>query len=157
MGNEFGQGPEWRSAWETDWWQLSMEPHQGIKNLARDLNRLYRDLPALYDLDFEQGGFSWIDCQDSEQTLLSFIRRGRNGETVIAVFNFTPVPRNAYRIGLPFGCTYRELFNSDSQYYGGSNHGNGCDIHAQATPWMGLPCSAEIELPALSCILLQPV
>jgi 1,4-alpha-glucan branching enzyme len=157
MGNEFGQGPEWRSAWETEWWQLSMEPHQGIKNLARDINRLYRDLPALYELDFEQGGFSWIDCQDSEQTLLSFIRRGRNGETVIAVFNFTPVPRSAYRIGLPFGCTYRELFNSDSKYYGGSNQGNGCDIPAQATPWMGLPYSAEIELPALSCILLQPV
>ncbi len=157
MGNEFGQGPEWRSAWETEWWQLSMEPHQGIKNLARDLNRLYRDLPALHELDFEQGGFSWIDCQDSEQTLLSFIRRGRNGETVIAVFNFTPVPRNAYRLGLPFGCAYRELFNSDSQYYGGSNQGNGCDIHAQTTPWMGLPYSAEIELPALSCILLQPV
>lgn len=157
MGNEFGQGPEWRSAWETEWWQLSMEPHQGIKNLARDINRLYRDLPALYELDFEQEGFSWIDCQDSEQTLLSFIRRGRNGETVIAVFNFTPVPRNAYRIGLPFGCTYRELFNSDSKYYGGSNQGNGRDILAQATPWMGLPYSAEIELPALSCILLQPV
>jgi 1,4-alpha-glucan branching enzyme len=156
MGNELGQGPEWRSAWEVDWWQLGMQPHQGIHNLARDLNRLYRDMPALHELDFEQAGFSWIDCQDAEHTLLSFIRRGRNGESIIAAFNFTPVPRNKYRIGLPFDCAYRELFNSDSEYYGGSNLGSGGSIHAEHTPWMGQPFSAEIELPPLAAVLLIP-
>lgn len=157
MGNEFGQGPEWQSAWEIDWWQLGMEPHQDTLNMVRDLNRLYRSLPALHELDFEQGGFSWIDCQDSEQTLLSFIRRGRNGETVIAAFNFTPVPRSKYRIGLPAECSYREIFNSDSEYYGGSNQGNGEGIHAENKPWMNQPYSAEIELPPLACVMLMPV
>lgn len=157
MGNEFGQGPEWKSAWEVDWWQLGMEPHQCLLNLSRDLNRLYRDLPALHELDFEQTGFSWIDCQDAEHTLLSFIRRGRKGELVIAVFNFTPVPRSGYRIGLPFNTSYREIFNSDSEYYGGSNQGNGSGIHAESKPWMGLPYSAEIELPPLACTLLTPM
>ncbi|MDX8399682.1 MAG: 1,4-alpha-glucan branching protein GlgB [Gallionellaceae bacterium] len=156
MGNEIAQGPEWRDGWEIEWWQLGMEPHQGIQNLARDMNRLYRDMGALHELDFEQAGFSWIDCQDAEHSLLSFIRRGRNGESVLAIFNFTPVPRSKYRIGLPVEGSYREILNSDSEYYGGSNLGNGHAIQAQHTPWMGLPYSAEIELPPLSCILLQP-
>jgi len=157
MGNEIGQGPEWKSGWEVEWWQLGTELHQGIQNLSRDLNHLYRDLRALHEQDFEQAGFSWIDCQDAERTLLSFIRRARNGESVVSAFNFTPVPRNKYRIGLPFDCSYREIFNSDSQYYGGSNHGNGNVIKAESTPWMGQPYSAEIELPPLACVILQPV
>jgi 1,4-alpha-glucan branching enzyme len=157
MGNEIAQGPEWRAAWEVDWWQLKMELHKGVFNMVRDLNRLYISTPALYELDFEQGGFSWIDCQDTEHTLLSFIRRGRNGETVVAAFNFTPVPRNRYRIGLPYDCSYREIFNSDSAYYGGSNLGNGGGIRADKTPWMGQPYSAEIEIPPLASILLIPV
>jgi 1,4-alpha-glucan branching enzyme len=157
MGNELAQGAEWRSAWEIDWWQLDTALHQGVFNMVRDMNRLYRDLPALHELDFEQAGFSWIDCQDVEHTLLSFIRRGRNGETVIAAFNFTPVARNRYRIGLPYDCTYREFFNSDSEYYGGSNHGNGSGIRAEKTPWMGQPYSAEIEIPPLASIMLMPV
>jgi 1,4-alpha-glucan branching enzyme len=134
-----------------------MELHKGVFNMVRDLNRLYISTPALYELDFEQGGFSWIDCQDTEHTLLSFIRRGRNGETVVAAFNFTPVPRNRYRIGLPYDCSYREIFNSDSAYYGGSNLGNGGGIRADKTPWMGQPYSAEIEIPPLASILLIPV
>jgi 1,4-alpha-glucan branching enzyme len=134
-----------------------MEPHQGLLNLSRDLNHLYRDLPALHELDFEQAGFSWIDCQDAEHTLLSFIRRGRNGETLVAALNFTPVPRNKYRIGLPYDCSYREIFNSDSEHYGGSNMGNGSGIRAEKMPWMGQPYSAEIELPPLACIMLLPV
>jgi len=90
MGNEFGQGREWRSSWELEWWQLGLEPHRGIQSMVRDLNHLYRNLPALYEQDFGQGGFSWIDCQDAERSLLSFLRRGRNGETVVVAFNFTP-------------------------------------------------------------------
>jgi 1,4-alpha-glucan branching enzyme len=157
MGNEFGQGPEWRAAWEIDWWQLQMDLHKGVFNMVRDLNRLYLEMPALHELDFEQNGFSWIDCQDADQTLLSFIRRGRQGETLVVAFNFTPVPRNHYRIGLPYDCSYREIFNSDSEYYGGSNKGNGGGIRAEKTPWMGQPYSAEIEIPPLASIILIPV
>jgi 1,4-alpha-glucan branching enzyme len=157
MGNEIGQGPEWQSGWEVDWWQLEYESHQGIQKLMRDLNHLYRNLPPLHELDFEQSGFSWLDCQDAARSLLSYIRRGRNGEIVIAAFNFTPVPRNRYRIGLPFNCSYREIFNSDSQFYGGSNMGDGGEIHAEQMPWMGQPYSAEIELPPLAGIVLAPI
>lgn len=156
MGNEFGQGREWRSGWELEWWQLGLEPHYGIQNLVRDLNRLYRTLPALHEQDFEQAGFSWIDCQDAERSLLSFMRRGLNGETVIIALNFTPVPRHRYRIGVPFHCTYQEIFNSDSHHYGGSNLGNSGEIHAELLPWMELPYSIEIELPPLAGIILTP-
>ncbi|MBI4938329.1 MAG: 1,4-alpha-glucan branching protein GlgB [Nitrosomonadales bacterium] len=156
MGNEFAQGREWSSRWELEWWQLGIEQHRGVQNVMRDLNRLYRDLPALHELDFEQAGFSWIDCQDAAHSLLSFIRRGRNREEVVAAFNFTPVPRDRYRIGLPSGCVYREIFNSDSQYYGGSNLGNAGEIRAEPVPWMGQPYSAEIQLPPLAGILLAP-
>jgi 1,4-alpha-glucan branching enzyme len=156
MGNEFGQGREWRSSWELEWWQLGLESHRGIQSLVRDLNHLYRNLPALYEQDFEQDGFSWIDCQDAEHSLLSFMRCGRNGETVVAAFNFTPVPRHRYRIGVPFDCAYREIFNSDSHYYGGGNLGNSSELHATSLPWMGKPYSVEIELPPLACIMLTP-
>lgn len=156
MGNEFAQGPEWRSSWEVDWHQLGIEFHRGIHSLAHDLNHLYRDLPALYEQDFMQSGFSWLDCQDAERSLLSFLRRGRHGETVVVALNFTPVPRNRYRIGLPFNCAYWEIFNSDSQYYGGTNMGNAGEIHAEQVPWMGQPFSAEIELPPLAGIMLAP-
>ena len=157
MGNELGQGHEWRSGWEVDWWQLGQSLHQGMQHLARDLNRLYRDLPALHELDFEQTGFGWIDCQDADHSLLSFVRRGRNGETVLAVFNFTPVPRHGFRQGLPFGGVWREVLNSDSEYYGGSNVGSGGERHAEAMPWMGQSHSLLIELPPLACVVLQPV
>jgi 1,4-alpha-glucan branching enzyme len=156
MGNEFAQGREWRSSAELDWWQLDIAPHRGIQNAVRDLNRLYRELPALYQQEFDQAGFSWLDCQDAERTLLSYLRRATNGETVVVALNFTPVPRSFYRIGLPYDGTYREIFNSDSTYYGGSNMGNGSSIRAEATPWMGQPFSAEIELPPLAGIMLVP-
>lgn len=157
MGNEFAQGREWRSSAELDWWQLGIEQHRGIQNAVRDLNRLYRELPALHQHEFDQSGFAWLDCQDAERTLLSFLRRAGNGNIVVVALNFTPVPRSFYRIGLPYDCTYREIFNSDSTYYGGSNSGNGSGIRAEATPWMGQPFSAEIELPPLAGIMLAPV
>ena len=157
MGNEIGQGHEWNSGWEVDWWQLEYESHRGIQILTRDLNHLYRNLPSLHELDFDQNGFSWLDCQDAARSLLSFVRRARNGEIVIVAFNFTPVPRNAYRIGLPFNGSYQEIFNSDSQYYGGSNMGDAGEILAEQIPWMGQPYSAEIELPPLAGVVLAPI
>lgn len=154
MGNEFGQNREWRSSWELEWWQLGNAPHRGVQNLMRDLNRLYRDLPALHQLDFEQSGFTWIDCQDAEHSVLSYIRRDRDYNTVAVALNFTPVPRHNYRIGLPSAGSYRELMNSDSHHYGGSNVGNDGEIRAEAIPWHGQPYSAAVNLPPLAGLLL---
>jgi len=155
MGNELGQGHEWRSGWEVDWWQLGQEGHRGVQGMVRDLNRLYRDEPALHELDFAQEGFAWIDCNDAERTVLVFQRRARDGSPLVVALNFTPVPRSAFRIGLPQAGVYREVFNSDSQYYGGGNIGNAGAIQAEPTPWMGQGYSAEVELPPLACIVLK--
>ena len=155
MGNELGQGREWQARWELDWGLLAIHWHDGVRRMMRDLNRMHRELPALYELDFSPEGFQWIDCHDADQSTLSYIRRARDGSFVVVVLNFTPVPRRHYRIGLPSGGSYREIFNSDSEYYSGSNLGNG-SIVADALPWMGLPCSAAITLPPLAGVVLQP-
>ncbi|MEO9038756.1 MAG: 1,4-alpha-glucan branching protein GlgB [Gallionella sp.] len=156
MGNEIAQGREWQAKWELEWWQLGEELHQGVQNLTHDLNRLYTKLPALHDLDFQPDGFAWINCNDAEKSVLSFQRRARDGSSAIIALNLTPVPRNHYRIGLPIQAEYREVLNSDSQYYAGSNIGNAGSIIAEAIPWMGLPYSAEISLPPLAGVILVP-
>jgi 1,4-alpha-glucan branching enzyme len=157
MGNEFAQGREWQDKWELEWWQLGEALHRGMHNLCHDLNVLYRDLPTLHDLDFQSEGFSWIDCTDAAKSVLSYQRRARNGSSVIVALNLTPLPRQHYRIGLPALGEYREILNSDSEYYAGSNLGNAGSITAEAMPWMGLPYSAEITLPPLAGVILQPV
>ncbi|MDX8385153.1 MAG: 1,4-alpha-glucan branching protein GlgB [Gallionella sp.] len=154
MGNEIAQGREWQAKWELEWWQLEQELHKGMQNLAHDLNQLYRDIPALHELDFQPEGFDWIDCNDAEHSVLSFLRRARDGSSVVVALNLTPVPRNHYRIGLPEQKQYREVLNSDSEYYAGSNLGNAGSINAEMTPWMGLPYSAEITLPPLSGVIM---
>jgi 1,4-alpha-glucan branching enzyme len=108
-------------------------------------------------LDFQSEGFSWIDCTDAAKSVLSYQRRARNGSSVIVALNLTPLPRQHYRIGLPALGEYREILNSDSEYYAGSNLGNAGSITAEAMPWMGLPYSAEITLPPLAGVILQPV
>ena len=154
MGNEFGQGREWRDDWELDWHLLGSHWHRGVQQCMRDLGRLYRDLPELHDLDFDQGGFSWVDCHDTDQSVLVFERRARNGDFAIIALNFTPLPRHGYRIGVPAPGRYREAFNSDSEYYGGSNVGNG-EIDAERAPWMGRPCSLAMTLPPAGGIILR--
>ena len=156
MGNEFAQGREWQSRWELEWWQLGNVLHRGMQNLSHDLNELYRNTPALYDLDFQAEGFSWVDCNDAEHSVLSFRRRARDGSIVIVALNLTPVPRKHYRIGLPEQRQYREVLNSDSQFYAGSNMGNAGAIRAEPMPWMGLPYSADITLPPLAGVILMP-
>ncbi len=155
MGNEIAQGREWQSKWELEWWQLGEDFHRGMQNLTHDLNELYRTLPALHELDFQSDGFSWIDCNDAEKSVLSYQRRARDGSAVIIALNLTPLPRNNYRIGLPALAQYRERLNSDSSYYAGSNLGNAGLIQAEAIPWMGLAYSAEISLPPLAGVILQ--
>ncbi|MGC2165713.1 MAG: 1,4-alpha-glucan branching protein GlgB [Gallionella sp.] len=156
MGNEIAQGREWQSKWELEWWQLSEDYHRGMQNLTHDLNQLYRDLAALHDLDFQHEGFSWIDCNDAERSVLSYQRRARDGSFAIVALNLTPVPRNQYRIGLPASGKYKEVLNSDSKYYAGSNFGSAGLLTAEAVAWMGLPYSAEINLPPLAGVIFVP-
>ena len=154
MGNEFGQGREWSSARELDWGQLQINWHAGVQHCQRDLNQLYRQLPQLHDLDFSYEGFSWIDCHDADQSVLSFLRRDREDRAVICLFNFTPVPRSGYRIGCPSHGLWREIFNSDAGSYGGSNTGNGAGLLAEDVPWMGFEQSLTVTLPPLAGIIL---
>jgi 1,4-alpha-glucan branching enzyme len=128
-----------------------------MARLARDLNRLYRDTPALHELDHAAEGFAWIDCHDAEQSIICFERRSRNGALVIVILNFTPIPRIGYRIGLPLPGAYDEIFNSDSHYYGGGDVGNGTRTEAEARAWMNRPYSASVTIPPLGAIILAPV
>jgi 1,4-alpha-glucan branching enzyme len=155
MGTEFGQGQEWNSAQVMDWYVLEYPLHQGVKLLVKDLNRLYRETSALHYYEFDWRGFEWIDCHDSENSVLSFLRRSDNGFVVVIV-NLTPVPRTGYRIGVPEGGEYREIFNSDSAFYGGSNLGNGDHpLIADPIPWMNRSHSLSLTLPPLAGIVLQ--
>ena len=155
MGNEFAQGREWRSGAELDWGLLGIDWHRGVQTLVRDLCRLYRDEPALHELDFEPQGFRWIDCNDADQSILCFERRARNGSAIVVALNFTPVPRHGYRVGLPASGGWREVFNSDSVFYAGSNSGNAGIIASQPVPWMGHDQSADITLPPLGALILR--
>ena len=154
MGNEIAQGQEWGVGREVDWWLLEHDAHRGVQSCVRDLNRLYRTVPALYELDFTGEGFRWIDCHDTEQSTLSYLRQGRDGKYVVVALNFTPVPRTDYRLGVPSLGRYREIFNSDSEFYGGSNLGNGLEITAEAKSWMGFPASIRLTLPPLAGVVL---
>ncbi len=155
MGNEFAQGREWQVKSELDWNLLEFPAQQGIQRMVRDLNRLYRTLSALHDLDFSHEGFAWIDCHDAEQSALSYRRISRSGSSVIVLLNFTPVPRYGYRIGVPEKAHYREIFNSDSHYYGGTDIGNGDGIHSEDIPWMGQTQSISLTLPPLAGIIIE--
>ncbi len=154
MGCEYGQGDEWNFDESLPWWLLQFKNHQGIQSLIRDLNRLYRELPALHQHDFDWQGFEWIDCHDSAQSVLSFLRKS-DDDFIITLLNFTPVPRENYRIGVPEPGCYYEVLNSDSEFYGGSNMGNAEEIWSEATPWMGQEQSISITLPPLGALILR--
>ncbi|MEO7272759.1 MAG: 1,4-alpha-glucan branching protein GlgB [Vicinamibacterales bacterium] len=156
MGTEFGQGREWDHDHSLDWHLLEQPLHAGISRFVTDLNRIYRAEPSLYQVDFDGAGFSWIDCTDSENSVVSLIRRGREGSApVIAILNFTPVHRDGYVIGVPQAGAYRELLNSDAEVYGGGNIGNGGTVATEANAAHGYPQSLRLTLPALSCLLLK--
>lgn len=156
MGCEFGQWLEWNEAVELDWGLLSFPAHDALRKLVSDLNHLYRERPALHHYDHDPRGFRWIDCNDSQQSTLCLIRAGATpADEVVIVLNFTPVPRYGYRIGVPQQGTYREILNTDSSYYGGSNCGNAGQLDAQDVAWMGFNQSIELTLPPLGAIFLQ--
>lgn len=158
MGGEFGQRQEWSERRELDWYLLQYPEHQGLRKLIQDLNGLYRLYPALHRKSFTGEGFEWIDCHDSTQSVISFLRSAGSPEhgPLVVIANFTPVPRHHYRIGLPAGGNWQEVFNSDSTWYGGSNLGNPLPLQAEPTPWMARPCSVELTLPPLGLVMLRP-
>jgi 1,4-alpha-glucan branching enzyme len=127
-----------------------------VKALVRDLNRLYVGEAALHELDFSPEGFQWIDCHDADQSVVAWLRRGRDGRHAVVVLNFTPVPRHDYRLGVPLAQDYLERMNTDSAHYGGSDLGNGGRVTAQATAWMGFPASVSLTLPPLAALVLLP-
>ncbi|KPV40072.1 glycogen branching protein [Thiohalorhabdus denitrificans] len=155
MGNEFGQWEEWSEEGALSWEVLQYGAHEGLRSLVADLNRLHREEPALHGQDFQEQGFEWIDCHDADQSTLSFLRRDGD-RLVVGAFNFTPVPREGFRLGVPRGGPYRELLSSDSAFYGGSDVGNGGGVTAVEEPWMGRPYSLTLTLPPLGAVLLRP-
>jgi len=156
MGGEFGQWNEWYHEVSLDWHLLDFPLHAAMQRWVRDLNRLYRAEPALHELDFSPAGFEWIDCNDSQQSILSLMRRGRStGDVIIAVLNFTPVPRPGYRVGAPRGGFWREALNSDAGEYGGTGWGNFGGLVAEAVPFHGRPFSINLTLPPLGAVFLK--
>jgi 1,4-alpha-glucan branching enzyme len=156
MGCEFGQWNEWHHDGSLDWDLLSQPRHSGLQRWVRDLNTLYRSDPALFELDSENGGFEWIDCNDSQRSLISFMRYGRDRKRpVVFVCNFTPVVRHDCGVGVPFGGTWKEALNSDAPLYGGSGQGNLGAIHATSLPMHGQSQSLNITVPPLSALIFQ--
>ena len=155
MGDELGQEQPWHHDRSLDW-HLAQEPaHAGIARLVGDLNRLYRELPALHAGDARASGFEWVDGSNAAMSVITFLRRGRGDEDVVLVAcNFTPVPRHQYRIGVPRGGAWREVLSSDATIYGGSGHGNLGGVEAVPYPWNGRPSSVVVTLPPLGAIIL---
>jgi 1,4-alpha-glucan branching enzyme len=157
MGGEFGQWQEWNHDAELQWELLDSPPHQGILQWVADLNALYRSEPALHQRDFKTEGFEWIDFRDAEASVLAFLRRGKNPEDmVLVVLNFTPVPREFYRVGVPVAGMWRELLNSDARPYGGSGLGNAGAVMAEAIESFDRPFSLTLTLPPLGAVFLKP-
>jgi 1,4-alpha-glucan branching enzyme len=156
MGGEFGQRREWSHEESLEWHVLQYPEHAGLRRWVSDLNRLYRAEPALYELDFEQSGFEWVDCNDNQQSVLTFLRRPREGGTpVLVVCNFTPVPRPNYIVGVPAGGYWRELANSDAVLYGGSGMGNLGGIEAAPVAAHGRFHSLAVTLPPLAVLMFK--
>ncbi|HEX4377824.1 MAG TPA: 1,4-alpha-glucan branching protein GlgB [Steroidobacteraceae bacterium] len=156
MGGEFGQDWEWNHDGEIDWRSLEHPMHLGVQRLVADLNRLYRQEPALHVFDCDGAGFRWIAADDVQQSIYAYYRCGHEQTPpVIAVCNFTPVPRHRYRIGAPRAGRWREILNSDAEIYGGSNLGNGGWLETSTHPEHGQPFSLELTLPPLATVLLR--
>jgi 1,4-alpha-glucan branching enzyme len=156
MGGELGQPREWNHDGEVDWGLLENWGHAGLARLVSDLNTLYRGEPALFARDAEPGGFEWIVNDDAKNSVFSYLRRGQADRPIVAVVNMTPMGRDSYRIGVPAGGAWREIFNSDAGIYGGENRGNLGGVVAVAEPSHGRAHSLELYLPPLSAILLKP-
>ena len=156
MGGEFGQRREWNHEESLDWHLLDSPAHEGVRRWVADLNRLYREEPALHRRDFDPEGFDWIDCTDVENSVVSFLRRGKEDDPpLLATFNFTPVPRHNYQMGVPRGGLWAEVANSDAELYGGSGQGNLGGVRASPVARHGHPWTLNLVLPPLGAVLFR--
>ena len=156
MGGEFAQRREWTHDAALEWWVTQFPLHAGVQRFVRDANRVYRDEPALHELDFDATGFEWLVADDREASVLAFIRRARSGAPLLAVCNFTPVPRSNYTVGVPTGGTWREILNSDAAAYGGTGIGNLGAVRAAPVPAHARYHSLSLTLPPLAAMYLKP-
>lgn len=158
MGSELAQWKEWNHDAELDWALCGQRFHDGIRRLIGDLNRNYKEQPALHQVDFSETGFRWIECDDAANSIYAFIRLSKDkAESVIVACNFTPIPRTGYRLGVPTPGFYKEFFNSDADCYGGSNTGNSGGTYSESVPIKGFSDSITVTLPPLGVILLKPL
>jgi len=156
MGGEFAQEREWSHQHSLDWNLLHDPLHRGVQTLLRDLNHMYRDIPALHQLDCDSKGFEWLVVDDADNSVLAFLRRGTApDELALVVCNFTPVPRYQYRIGVPLPGGWRERLNTDSSIYGGGNLGNGGFVHTEPVPFHGRDHSVSLLLPPLATVIFS--
>jgi 1,4-alpha-glucan branching enzyme len=158
MGDEWGQWGEWNHDTGLDWQATEWPAHQGLQTLIRDLNMLYRSEPALHAVDFEWQGFQWINADDANRSIFSWIRRGKQPDDfIVAVTNWTPMVYDGYLLGVPQGGAYREVLNSDATKYGGSNVRTDGEIEAVAGSMHGQPFMVRLRVPPLSVVYLKPV
>jgi len=154
MGGEFAQEREWNHDIGLDWHLLADPFNEGVRRLVRDLNFLYRDTPALHQLDCDPDGFQWVDVANAAESIVSYLRRSRNPDDLsVVVCNFTPVPRENYRIGVPRPGRYRERLNTDATEYGGSGVGNAGEVYAEPHPSHGYDYSVCLRLPPLGVLI----
>jgi 1,4-alpha-glucan branching enzyme len=161
MGSELAQEAEWSYERSLDWHLLENPDHAGIQALVRDLNRIYREEPALWEIDSDPSGFWWLEPNDADANVLAFARASkpdRNGDRRMIVFaaNLSPVPRSGYRLGLPRACRWKEALNTDSTFYGGSDVGNMGGLDPEPIPWHNQPVSALVTLPPLAAVWFIP-
>ncbi len=155
MGCEFGQGLEWNHNTALEWHLLKNDEFKGIQQWVKDLNHTLKSCPPLYELDFSKDGFQWVDCSDWQQSVIAWLRKGKDDDYVLCVCNFTPVPRNHYRIGVPLGGFWKEILNSDASVYGGSGMGNSGGMEAEQRSSHGFAHSLPLVLPPLSITVFQ--
>ncbi len=155
MGSEFAQDAEWSESRGLDWWLLDDPAHAGVQRMVGDINRAYRDSPALWSMDTDPEGFAWIDANDTQNNVLSFLRFGSDGSALACIANFSGVPHLGYRVGLPAGGTWDELINTDASSYGGSGVGNLGAVSADGAGFHGQPHSATIAVPPLGTVWLR--
>lgn len=157
MGIEIGQWSEWDHNKSLDWHLLKYDRHRKLRAYVQVLNRLYRQEPAMHELDFDDKGFEWIDFSDTDSCVISFIRRAKNPQDIlIFVYNFTPIPRLNFRVGVPVAGYYREILNSDAEMFWGSNVGNCGGVPSETLPWNNQTCSMVLDIPPLACLIFKP-
>ena len=162
MGSEFGQWREWNHDGSLDWHLLDAQDgqhpaHRGVALMVGELNRLYRSEKSLHELDLEPGGFSWVDANDGEHSVLVYRRHARDGDdSMLIALNFTPVVLRNYRVGVPRGGQWQEVFNSDAPSFWGSGQGNLGGVQAVPVTWHGQPWSVNLTIPPLGAVYLKP-